>query len=336
MSLVTVLGAGSWGMALASAMQGRGHRVTLWSPFEQEVEHLCAHRGNEALLPGVLLPDGVAVTGELDGVGESDLVILAVPSFAVRPTAHRLVGCLKDGAVVVNVGKGFEKDTQKRLSVVIEEELPAARVVVLSGPSHAEEVARCVPTSLVAASTDPSAAEYVQDLVHTSRLRIYTQTDVAGVEIGGALKNVIAVCAGICDGLKLGDNTKAALMTRGLTEIARLGVAMGAKAQTFAGLTGVGDLIVTCMSMHSRNRRFGILVGQGVPPQEALEQIGMTVEGYHACAIAESLSATYGVEMPITHQCYRILTGECSAADAINNLMLRPQKHEQESSWLKS
>ena len=336
MSDVAVLGAGGWGMALACAMQSRGHKVHLWSPFEEEVDHLRRHHGNEALLPGIQLPDDIDVTGDLDFIGTSDLVILAVPSFAVRSTAHRLQGRLPDGATVVNVGKGFEKDTYKRLSTVIGEELPAVRVVVLSGPSHAEEVARGVPTSLVAASADPSAAQYVQDLVHTPRLRIYTHTDVTGVEVGGALKNVIAVCAGICDGLKLGDNTKAALMTRGLTEIARLGVAMGAQEQTFAGLTGVGDLIVTCMSMHSRNRRFGILVGQGVAPQDALKQIGMTVEGYHACAIAESLAESYGVEMPITHQCYRILTGECQAADAITNLMLRPQKHEQESSWLKA
>ena len=334
MSVVTVLGAGGWGMALACSLNERGHEVHLWSLFEKEVETLRANRGNEALLPGVRLPDAIAVSGDLACVERSDLVILAVPSFAVRSTAQLLKGRLPASAVVVNVGKGFEKGTLKRLSTVIEEELPDARVVALSGPSHAEEVARGVPTSLVSASRDLAAAELVQDLLFTPTLRVYTHDDVVGVEVGGALKNVIAVCAGICDGLQMGDNTKAALMTRGLTEIARLGVAMGAKEETFAGLTGVGDLIGTCMSMHSRNRRFGILVGQGVPPQEALAKIGMTVEGYYACETAVALSKAYGVEMPITGQCYQILTGKIAPADALRTLMVRPQKREHESSWL--
>ena len=334
MSAVTVLGAGGWGMALACSLNERGHEVHIWSLFEKEVEGLRATRGNEALLPGVRLPESIDVTGDLAVAGRSDLIILAVPSFAVRSTAKLLAGKLPDGAVVVNVGKGFEKGTLKRLSTVIEEELPTARVVALSGPSHAEEVARGVPTSLVSASRDLAAAELVQDLLYTPTLRVYTHDDVIGVEVGGALKNVIAVCAGICDGLKTGDNTKAALITRGLTEIARLGVAMGAQEQTFAGLTGVGDLIVTCMSMHSRNRRFGILVGQGVPPKEALEQIGMTVEGYYACETAVALSRAYGVEMPITAHCHQILTGQLAPSDAIRALMVRPQKRERESSWL--
>ena len=237
---------------------------------------------------------------------------------------------LEDGTV----GKGFEKGTLKRLSVAIQEELPGVRVVALSGPSHAEEVARGVPTSLVSASADPAAAEAVQDMFCSPTLRVYTHDDVVGVEVGGALKNVIAVCAGICDGLGVGDNTKAALITRGLTEIARLGVAMGAREETFAGLTGVGDLIVTCMSMHSRNRRFGILVGKGVPPQEALSQIGMTVEGYYACETAVALSKAYHVEMPITTQCRRILAGAIAPDAALRELMIRPQKRERESSWL--
>lgn len=334
MSVVTVLGAGGWGMALACSLNERGHEVHLWSVFEKEVETLRRTRCNEALLPGVTLPGTIDVTGDLAVAGRSDVIVLAVPSFAVRSTARLLAPHVREDAVVVNVGKGFEKGTHKRLSTVIGEELPHARVVALSGPSHAEEVARGVPTSLVSASADTAAAEYVQDLMYTPALRIYTHDDVVGVEVGGALKNVIAVCAGICDGLNMGDNTKAALMTRGLSEIARLGVAMGAREHTFAGLTGVGDLIVTCMSMHSRNRRFGILIGQGVPPEQALAQIGMTVEGYHACETAVALSETYGVEMPITRQCYRILTGEIAPAAALRELMIRPQKRERETSWL--
>ncbi len=334
MSDITVLGSGGWGIALACALDGRGHKVHLWSFFEQEVDLLCRERRNEKLLPGVAIPESVDITGDICVAKGSEMVVLAVPSFAIRSTARLLSAVMTPNTYVVNVGKGFEKETLKCLSDVIEEELPAARVVVLSGPSHAEEVARGVPTSLVAASKDAEAAQWVQDAVITPRLRVYTHDDVMGVEIGGALKNVIALCAGICDGLRLGDNTKAALITRGLSEIARLGVAMGASEATFMGLTGVGDLIVTCMSMHSRNRRYGILVGQGVDPKAALEQIGMTVEGYHACSIANELAECYGVEMPIIGECYRILSGEVSASQALENLMLRPRKNERETAWI--
>ena len=334
MSDVTVLGSGGWGIALACALDQRGHKVHLWSLFEQEVSLLQRERKNEKLLSGVTIPDTVDITGDINVAASSEMVVLAVPSFAIRSTAGLLRDVLREGTFVVNVGKGFERDTLKCLSEVIEEELPQARVVVLSGPSHAEEVARGVPTSLVAASVDAEAAEWVQDAVITPRLRVYAHDDVIGVEIGGALKNVIALCAGICDGLELGDNTKAALMTRGLSEIARLGVAMGANEATFMGLTGIGDLIVTCMSMHSRNRRYGILIGQGVDPQEALERIGMTVEGYHACSIATLLAERYGVERPIIQECYRILSGEISASEAINNLMCRPRKNERETAWV--
>lgn len=334
MSAITVLGSGGWGIALACALDQRGHSVSLWSKFEEEVSLLQRERCNSKLLPGVTIPETVGITGDIRVAAASELVVMAVPSFATRSTAQLLRGVLKDGTYVVNVGKGFERDTLKCLSTVIEEELPAARVVVLSGPSHAEEVARGVPTSLVAASRDLSAAEWVQDAVFTPRIRVYTNDDVLGIEIGGALKNVIALCAGICDGLQLGDNTKAAMMTRGLSEIARLGVKMGAREETFMGLTGVGDLIVTCMSMHSRNRRFGILIGQGVAPKEALEQIGMTVEGYHACAIAQELAKKYGVDMPIVQECYNILYDSTPPSQAIDNLMLRPRKHERETSWL--
>lgn len=333
MSKITVLGSGGWGMALACTLAVNGHDVSLWSPFEQEVASLKEQHGNPKLLSGVTLPDSIHITGELDCVRDSDVVVIATPSFAVRQTAHRLQGVLRDGTVVVNVAKGFEKDTLKLLSQVVEEELPGARTVVLSGPSHAEEVARGVPTSVVAASDDMAAAEYVQDTFMNPNFRVYTHGDVVGVEVGGALKNIIALCAGICDGLEVGDNAKAALITRGLSEIARLGVAMGASEETLAGLAGVGDLIVTCMSMHSRNRRFGILIGKGVPADEALKEIGMTVEGYHAAAIARRLALRYGIEMPICEQCYRILYEDVSPTDAINHLMTRPKKHEREHSW---
>jgi len=334
MAKITVLGAGGWGMALANSFAFNGHNVTLWSAFEEEVAHLKANRGNEKLLKGVKLHDSIVIDGDINSVTTSDIVVIAVPSFAVRSVAKSLKSVITERTVVVNVAKGFEAETLTLLSDVIADELPKNPVVILSGPSHAEEVALGVPTSLVAACSDKAVAQYVQDELISPVLRVYIHDDVVGVEIGGALKNVIALCCGICDGLSLGDNTKAALMTRGLTEIARLGVKMGAKADTFAGLTGMGDLIVTCMSMHSRNRRFGILIGQGVPADEALKQIGMTVEGYHAAAVIDRLCEKYDVEMPISNQCYSILYSTTPPKDAIKNLMGRPKKYENESAWI--
>ena len=334
MANITVLGAGGWGMALANSFASNGHKVTIWSAFESEVEALKADRGNEKLLKGIKLHDSIEISGDIKVTALSDIAIIAVPSFAVRNVAASLKAVINERTVVVNVAKGFEASTLSLLSDVIEEELPNNPVVILSGPSHAEEVALGVPTSLVAACAEKSVAQYVQDELISPTLRVYIHDDVIGVEIGGALKNVIALCCGICDGMELGDNTKAALMTRGLTEIARLGVKMGAKSDTFAGLTGMGDLIVTCMSMHSRNRRFGILIGQGVPADEALEQIGMTVEGYHAAAVIARLCEKYDVEMPISNQCYNILYNSTPPKDAIKNLMGRPKKHENESAWI--
>lgn len=334
MANIMILGSGGWGIALACSLDKQGHRVTLWSTFENEVEALLRDRANEKLLKGVKISESIGITSDISIAKGSDIVIIAVPSFAVRATVHKLADVVSPDTIVVNVAKGFEQDSLKCLSQVIKEELPMNSVAVLSGPSHAEEVALSVPTSLVVACNDCKAAEYIQDTIISPTLRIYTHDDVTGVEIGGALKNVIALCAGICDGLKLGDNTKAALMTRGLTEIARLGVAMGAREGTFAGLTGLGDLIVTCMSMHSRNRRFGILIGEGVKAEQALKEIGMTVEGYHAAAIAKQLSVKYRVEMPITEQCFNILYKNASPQTAISNLMQRPKKHEHESAWM--
>lgn len=329
---VSVLGSGGWGIALAKLAFENGHDVMLWSPFEAEVSELSAKRESEKLLKGVKIPEKIDITTDLSKADGSDIIIIATPSFAVRETAAKLKNT--DFKVVVNVAKGFEKGSMKRLSEVLEEELPGKEYVILSGPSHAEEVARNVPTTVVAASRSLSAAEFVQKALIGPLFRIYTNSDVVGVEIGGALKNVIAVCAGIENGLKVGDNTRAALMTRGLAETARLGVAMGANSETFMGLSGLGDLIVTCMSEHSRNNRFGNLIGRGVPVAEALEAVG-TVEGYFACETVVKLAEKYAVDMPITAQCYNILYKGAQPAEAIMALMTRPGRTE-EPHWVKN
>ena len=329
---ISVLGSGGWGIALAIHAFKKGFDVLLWSPFEEEVDSLLKNRTNERLLKGIIIPDQITITTDLEKVRFSDVAIIATPSFAVRETAARLksLNC----GIIVNVAKGFEKDTMKTLSDVIADEIEDTPIVVLSGPSHAEEVARQVPTTVVAASADPVAAETVQDMLSDSKFRIYTATDVTGVEIGGALKNVIAVAAGIANGLKVGDNTRAALITRGLAEIARLGTAMGAELNTFMGLSGLGDLIVTCMSEHSRNNRFGNLVGTGFSAAEALRVVG-TVEGYYAVAIAVKLAHEYGVELPIIEECYSVLYENAPVKEAIHNLMSRPGRNEDdEPSWV--
>lgn len=329
---ISVLGSGGWGIALAIHAFKKGFDVLLWSPFEEEVNSLLKTRTNERLLKGIVIPEEIAITTDLNKVKFSDIAIIATPSFAVRETAAKLRAL--DCGIIVNVAKGFEKDTMKTLSDVIADEIEDTPIVVLSGPSHAEEVARHVPTTVVAASSDPVAAETVQDMLSDSTFRIYTATDVCGVEIGGALKNVIAVAAGIANGLKVGDNTRAALITRGLAEIARLGTAMGAELKTFMGLSGLGDLIVTCMSEHSRNNRFGNLVGTGFSAEEALRVVG-TVEGYYAVAIAKKLAVEYGVELPIIEECYNILYENAPVKEAIHNLMSRPGRTEDdEPAWV--
>ncbi len=329
---ISVLGSGGWGIALAKHAFENGHKVILWTPFDSEAEMLSEKRESEKLLKGVKIPEEIEITTDISNASGSDIVIIATPSFAVRETAARLKTV--DCDVVVNVAKGFEKDSMKLLSEVIAEELPDKSIVALSGPSHAEEVARRVPTTVVAASRSTETAEFVQKALISSDFRIYTNRDVTGVEIGGALKNVIAVCAGIENGLKVGDNTRAALMTRGLAETARLGVAMGANSETFMGLSGLGDLIVTCMSEHSRNNRFGNLIGKGIPVKEALAEVG-TVEGYYACDIVVKLAEKYNVDMPITSQCHKILYGGDTPRDAIINLMTRPGRTE-EPLWVRS
>jgi len=332
MAVITVLGAG-FGTALAVMADREGHTVRLWSPFEEELCEIRRHGQHRRLLPGVPVPPSIELTPDIGCAAGADAVLMAVPSFAVSKTAEMLQGVIADGALIVNVSKGPEDTTSKRLTEVVKEQLPFARVVALTGPSHAEEVARAVPTSIVCASADVSAAEQVQELLMNGSFRIYVTDDVIGAELGGALKNVIALAAGICDGLSMGDNTKAALMTRGLAEIARLGTALGARAETFAGLSGMGDLIVTCGSMHSRNRRAGILIGKGKAPKDAIAEVG-TVEGYFAAATAFRLAQKMGVDMPITEQCYRICYEDASPRDALKALMCRPMRHETEALWL--
>ena len=329
---IAVLGAGGWGTALAIMADQYGHRVSLWTPFEQEAADIRRFGEHRKLLPGVPVPPSIRLTGDLSCVREAKLVILAVPSFAVKETAEKLASLLPEGTLVANAGKGLEASTHRRFTEVIADALPGARVVALSGPSHAEEVARGVPTSIISASSDVAAAEEVQELLMNPHFRVYVSGDVAGVELGGALKNVIALAAGICDGLEIGDNTKAALMTRGLAEIARLGAALGARSETFAGLSGMGDLIVTCGSLHSRNRRAGILIGQGHTPEEAVRLVG-TVEGYHAALAGHELARAIGVEMPITEQCYAVCYEGQSPRVALRQLMERPRRHETETPW---
>lgn len=329
---VSVLGSGGWGTALALLLLENGNEVTLWSYSEAELAAM-RETGESPFLKAVPLPPTLRLTTDLGCVREAQVVVLATPSFAVRETARRLSGLLSPETILVSVSKGIEKDSSLRLSQVIGEELRGNTVVVLSGPSHAEEVGRGVPTALVSACGDIAAAELVQDLFMNERLRIYTTNDVIGVELGAALKNVIALCAGCCDGMGFGDNTKAMLMTRGLTEIARVGEKMGGRKETFAGLAGMGDLIVTCTSAHSRNRRAGLLIGAGVPVREAMEQVGAVVEGYYAAASGYNMAKRYGVEMPITEAIYKILYEDAPLEETFQALMTRRKKHEIEESW---
>ena len=331
---IAVLGSGGWGTALALVLLENGHDVTLWSYTEEESAVL-RQTGENPMLKGVALPKELKLTSDLACVKGCGAVVLATPSFAVRTTAKAAASLLEPGAVLVSVSKGIEKDTSLTLTDAIEQEVGDAHpIVALSGPSHAEEVGRHIPTVVVSASKDRSAAEQVQDLFMNERFRVYASDDVVGMELGAALKNVIALCAGISDGMGYGDNTKAALMTRGLTEIARLGVAMGGRRETFAGLSGVGDLIVTCTSMHSRNRRCGILIGKGTPTQQAVKEIGAVVEGYYAAANARTLARKVGVEMPITEAAYQVLYEGKDPRQVIVDLMTRERKHELEGSWV--
>ncbi|MBQ3941166.1 MAG: NAD(P)-dependent glycerol-3-phosphate dehydrogenase [Oscillospiraceae bacterium] len=329
MAKITVLG-GGFGTALAVMLYTtQEHEITIWSAIPEEIEAMRRDGEQKEKLPGVKIPNGVSLTTDLSVIDDSDLVLFAIPSAYVRDTCKKVAPHLKPGTIVLNAGKGIEEDTFKLMSKLFAEELPEATYVVLTGPSHAEEVGRNIPTSVVAASSSATAAYLVQEWFSSPTFRVYINDDVTGCELGGALKNVVALCAGISDGLGYGDNTKAMLMTRGLHEIERLGAALGARANTFAGLTGLGDLIVTCTSMHSRNRRAGILIGQGVPPYEAVQQVG-TVEGYYCCHAAYGLAKRYDVEMPLTEALYQVLYNGADVRDAVHVLMDRPKKHEYE------
>lgn len=329
---ITVLGSGGWGTALALHLCDNGHTVTLWSHDPAKAEQMQSSRYNP-LLPQRTLDDRLFVTADTSCVAESALVVFASPSFAVRNTARAAAPYLKTGTILVSVSKGIEKGSHLRMSELIREEIgEKCPVAVLSGPSHAEEVAMGLPTGCVAACADRSVAEQVQDVFMSSRFRVYTSPDITGVEICGAMKNVIALCCGISDGMGYEDNTKALLMTRAMNEMARLGEALGGTTLTFAGLAGMGDLIVTCTSMHSRNRRAGILIGQGRGVREAMDEIGAVVEGYYAAESARELGQRLGVEMPICEAVYRVLYCGADPRTMVNALMTRDRREE--TSWI--
>lgn len=329
MEKVSILGAGGWGIALAKLLCENGHEVCVWSAMPEEIEMLKETHENHDKLPGVILPDNTVFTADLEeAVTKKDIIVLAVPSVFVRSTVARLKGLIPDRQIIVNVGKGIEEKTLMTLSEVIEEELPNAFVCVLAGPTHAEEVGRGLPTTIVAGSKKMTVANFVQKTFMNETFRVYTSADVLGIEIGSALKNVVALAAGIADGLGYGDNTKAALITRGIAEITRLGVEMGGKPETFAGLTGIGDLIVTCASMHSRNRRAGILIGQGKTYQEAMDEVHMVVEGVYSAKAAVALGKKYHVELPIIEEVNAVLFDGKSPKEATRELMQRDKKCE--------
>lgn len=328
MAQITILGGGSWGIALAVLLHKNGHHITVWSALNSEIEML--QRDHEhKMLPGVKLAEDMEFTcDDRKAVEEKDLLVMAVASSYTRSTAHRLSPLVAKGQRIVNVAKGIEEHTLMTLSDIIEEEIPQADVAVLSGPTHAEEVSRGIPTTIVVGAKSRKTAEDLQNLFMNEAFRVYTSPDILGMEIGGALKNVVALAAGIADGLGYGDNTKAALITRGITEISRLGRAMGGKAETFYGLTGIGDLIVTCASMHSRNRRAGILIGQGRTYEEAMDEVKMVVEGVYSAKAAMELAEKYQVQLPIIEQVNMVLFQGKPAADAVRDLMLRDKKIE--------
>lgn len=333
MARFTILGMGGFGLALAVMLNNFNHEVTVWSDFESEIETIRKDGENKQKLPGVKISSAITLTNDISAVKDCNIVIFGVPTRFVRTVAKKAAPFVSENTVIVNTSKGLEDGTFKRMSQVLKEELPDSPVVVLTGPSHAEEVAIGMPTTVTVASENVKYADYIQSVMSNSLFRIYISEDIIGCEVGGSLKNVIALCAGVCDGMGCGDNTKAALMTRGITEIARLGVAMGAHSETFAGLTGIGDLIVTCTSMHSRNRRAGILIGQNVSPDEAVRRIG-TVEGYDCTKVAYELAQKLGVDMPITEQCYKVLYNGVNPRTALSNLMERPKRHETETVWV--
>ena len=329
MAKISVLGSGSWGMALALLLYNNGHEVLLWSARPEDARKLREKRENPSRLPGVVIPDKIEIMTDLErALKDVDVTVLAVASPYIRSTAHKMAPFVCGNQKIVNVAKGIEEKTLKTLSEVIEEEIPQGNVAVLSGPSHAEEVGRGLPTTCVVSAHTQETAEYLQSIFMSPVFRVYTTPDILGVELGGALKNVIALAAGTADGLGYGDNTKAALITRGITEIGRLGKKMGAQMETFYGLSGIGDLIVTCASKHSRNRKAGYLIGQGHTMEEAMDEVQMVVEGVYSARAARELAEKYEVEMPIITEVNRVLFEGKSAAEAVMDLMLRDKKVE--------
>ena len=334
MAKISVIGSGGWGIALAILLHKNGHNLTIWSFDKKEAEELKITRENKTKLPNILLPEDIKVTDDLkEAVNDKDILILAVPSKAIRSVSKSLKNIIKDNQIVVNVAKGLEEDTLETMTDIIEEELKGKKtqVAVLSGPSHAEEVGKGIPTTCVVSAHNKELTLYLQNIFMNPSFRVYTSPDMLGVEIGGALKNVIALAAGIADGLNYGDNTKAALITRGIKEISLLGVAMGGEQSTFYGLTGLGDLIVTCASMHSRNRRAGILLGQGKTLDEAIKEVNMVVEGVYSAKSALMAAKKYNVEIPIIEQVNAVLFENKNAAEAVNELMIRDKKLEIQS-----
>ncbi|MBQ2106251.1 MAG: NAD(P)H-dependent glycerol-3-phosphate dehydrogenase [Lachnospiraceae bacterium] len=334
MAKIGVIGSGTWGTAIAVLLNNNGHQVDLWSAIPAEIEEMketLKHKN----LPEVMLPETICYTTDLEAAMEDkDILVLSVPSVFVRGTAKRMKEFCKEGQIIVDVAKGIEENTLMTMTQIIKDEIPQCEPVALSGPSHAEEVSRGLLTTCVAGSHKKEIAEYVQSVFMSPAFRVYTSPDVLGIEIGAALKNVIALAAGIADGYGCGDNTKAALITRGIAEISRLGTAMGGKSQTFSGLTGIGDLIVTCASMHSRNRRAGILIGKGYTMDEAMKEVQMVVEGVYSAKAALALSKKYEVPMPIVEQVNAVLFENKSAKEAIADLMLRDKKIEHSAlSW---
>lgn len=329
MKEVTVIGSGSWGTAIAVLLNSNGHKVKLWSFLESEAQSINKYRENKEFLPNVPIAEEIFVCCDCDKVMEnSEYVVCAVPSAHVRSTMERFAPYFNEKHTIINISKGFDEKKKVRLSQVIEEFAPKSKICVLSGPSHAEEVSRGIPSAVVAASSDISVAEDVQHVFMNDVFRVYTNNDVIGVELGGALKNVIALVAGMTDGLGYGDNTKAALMTRGMAEISRLAVKMGGSPYTLHGLTGIGDLIVTCTSMHSRNRRAGILIGQGKDLEETLNEVHMVVEGVNTAKTAHHLAKEYDVEMPICAEAYKVLFEQKDLRQAVYDLMTRDKTSE--------
>lgn len=332
MARIGVIGAGSWGSALAILLTNNGHNVCVWSHREEEARLINETKRHESKLPGVVIPDALMYTSDLKAtMSDKDVLILAVPSLHVRSTCKKMEPFIRAGQIIVNVAKGIEEETLYTMSAIIEEELPVADACVLSGPSHAEEVSRGLPTTCVVSASSRKTALYLQNVFSSPVFRVYTSSDMLGVELGGALKNVIALAAGASDGIGYGDNLKAALITRGMGEIAKLGIVMGGNPETFYGLTGVGDLIVTCASVHSRNRRAGFLMGQGYRMQDAMKEVKMVVEGVHSAKAALALAHKYNVEMPIVEQVNKVLFEDKNAKEAVMDLMLRDKKQESDS-----